>query len=193
MLHVRHEGAEIVIGHDDLLKYTGRKNIVAAALTYRLMKWMFSVLSPDEPPERSNLFFRVAFGGPGIIDCLEMVTRAQSENRLMVDPYCALEEAPKAIGGHFYFEASYGEQFCSAHPKAEIFPPDFIECVCLYQDGGGTATEQAAYLRMKENFAAKMLMMPIEALFSRWEWREEVIDVPPHIGGGSPSVLDLVG
>ena len=52
MLHIRHDGSEIAIGHDDLLKYTGRKNIIAAALSYRLMKWMFSVLSPDAPPER---------------------------------------------------------------------------------------------------------------------------------------------
>lgn len=176
MLHVRHKGAELTIGHDDLLKYTGRKNIVAAALTYRLMKWMFSVLSPDEPPERSNLHFRIAFGGPGIIDCLEMATRAQSENRLVVDPYCMVAEAPKAPDGHFYFEASYGGLFCSAFPRQTVFPPDFVERVCLYQEGGGTEAEQTAYLRMKQNFSARILMMPVEGLFRRWVWEEQVLD-----------------
>lgn len=173
MLHVRHNGTEIAVGHDDLLKYTGRQNIIAAAMSYRLMKWMFSVLSPDQPPERSNLRFRLGFGGPGLIDCFEMATRAQSEGRLSVDVNCALREAPPAPEGRFYFEASYGEKHCAAHPRAEIFPPDFVECVCLYQEGGGTAHEQDAYLRMKQDFAARILMSPAEALFCRWVWEEQ--------------------
>ena len=185
MLLVRHDGAEIAIGHDDLLKYTGRKNIIAAALSYRLMKWMFSVLSPDAPPERSLVNFRIAFGGPGIIDCLEMATRAQSENRLIVDPLCGFPDAPPAPDGRFYFEASYGNQFCSAFPRAEVFPPDFVELVCLYQEGGGTPSEQAAYLRMKNSFAARILMTPTDALFSQWTWEEQAFEAmqPVQLAG----------
>jgi hypothetical protein len=176
MLHVAHEGTEIAVGHEDLLKYTGRKNVIAAALCYRLMKWMFSVLSPGQAPERSMLNFRIAFNGPGIIDCLEVVTRAQSQHRILFDPFIARPEAPPAPTGKFYFEASYGEQFCSALPRAENFPPDFVDQVNKFQEGGGTAAEQAAYLRMKEKFAARILTMPVEKLFRTWIWNEQVID-----------------
>ena len=55
MLRIRHHGNDLVIGHDDLLKYTGRKNIIAAALSYRILKWMLPALSPDRPPEREDL------------------------------------------------------------------------------------------------------------------------------------------
>ncbi|MCG8509619.1 MAG: hypothetical protein MI741_10380 [Rhodospirillales bacterium] len=176
MLHVAHEGTEIVIGHEDLLKYTGRHNVIAAALSYRLLKWMFSVLSPVIPPERSRLNFRIAFDGPGIIDCLEVVTRAQSQHRIHFDPLCARPEAPSAPNGKFYFEASYGEQFCAAYPRPNIFPANFVEKVELYQEGGGTAAEQAAYLRMKDRFAARILAMPLEQLFRIWVWEEQIID-----------------
>jgi hypothetical protein len=173
MLRICHQGADLVIGHDDLLKYTGRKNIIAAALSYRVLKWMLPTLSPDRPPERRHLLFRLGFAGPGLIDCFEMATRAQSDGRLTVDPDGAPPEAPPAPSGRFYFEGTYRERGCSAFPLPGFFPPDFVQLVCLYQEGGGTRSEQAAYLAMKEDVAATILMAADNDLFSRWVWKRD--------------------
>lgn len=167
MLRVRHRGCDLVIGHDDLLKYTGRKNIIAAALSYRVLKWMLGTLSPGLPPEREDLRFRLGFAGPGLIDCFEMATRAQTDGRLDVDPDGASAQAPRAPSGRFYFEGAYRGRRCAVFPRADVFPPDFVELVCLYQEGGGTSHEQAAYLTMKEDVAASILMAADADLF-RW-------------------------
>jgi len=171
MLRVRHHGCDLIIGHDDLLKYTGRKNIIAAALSYRVLKWMFATLSPETPPEREDLRFRLGFAGPGIVDCFEMATRAQTEGRLVVDPHGAPAAAPAAPSGRFYFEGTYRRSGCAVFPYAEFFPPDFVELVSLYQEGAGTRDEQAAYLAMKEDVATSILMAEGDDLFSRETWR----------------------
>ena len=172
MLHVAHQGTTIAVDHDDLLKHTGRKNIVAAALCYRMMDWMFATLSPGSPPERSKLVFRVAFDGPGILDCLELVTGARSDRRIHFDPRCAEPGAPPAPVGQFYFEASYGERSCSVYPNRSIFPPRFVDQVRRFQEGGGTATEQSAYQQMKEAFAARILATPVDGLFRTRVWSD---------------------
>lgn len=170
MLRVRHRGSNLVIGHDDLLKYTGRKNIIAAALSYRVLKWMFAALSPEEPPERDDLRFRLGFAGQGIIDCFEMAARAKTDGRLVVDPHGVPMEAPAAPGGRFYFEGTCRRRGCAVFPYADFFPPDFVEWVCLYQEGGGTRQEQAAYLAMKEEVAATILMAENDHLFNCETW-----------------------
>ena len=170
MLRIAHQGTETAISHDDLLENASRSNVVAAALCYRMMGWMFSVLSPGSPLEPSGVVFRVAFNGPGIIDCLELVTKAKSDNRLQFDPSCAPPDAPSAPVGQFYFEASYGDRSCSVYPDPSIFPPRFVDQVRRFQDGGGTATEQSDYQRMKEAFAARILATPIDRLFRTRVW-----------------------
>ena len=172
MLRVAHQGTEIAIGHDDLLRHTTGKNVVAAALCYRMMNWMFSALSPESPPERSRLLFRIAFDGPGIIDCLELVTGAKSDRRIRFDPHCAPPDAPPAPAGQFYFDASYGDRSCSAYPDRSVFPPSFVDQVRRFQDGGGTAAEQSAYQHMKEGFAAQILKTPVDSLFRTRVWSD---------------------
>ena len=172
MLRVAHRGSEISISHDDLLEYTGRTNIIAAALCYRLMHWMFSVLSPGAPPERTQITFRIAFDGPGILDCLELVTGAKPDHRIHVDPLCAAPDAPPAPLGRFYFEATYGERSCSAYPNRSIFPPGFVDQVRRFQDGGGTQAEQSAYQHMKRAFATRILNTPVGGLFRTRAWSQ---------------------
>lgn len=178
MLRVAHRGSEISISHDDLLEHTSLNNVVAAALCYRLLHWMFSVLSPGKPPERSKIVFRVAFDGPGIIDCLELATGAKSDHRIHFDPRCAQPGAPLAPVGRFYFEATYNGRSCSAYPNPSIFPPGFVDKVRRFQEGGGTDSEQTAYQHMKQAFAARILKAPVGGLFYTRVWSERARVTP---------------
>lgn len=189
MLRVTRGGAIRAFRHADLLGHTGTANVVAAALCYRLMGWMFPALSPDGPPEACGLVFRVGFPGPGILDCLDLVTAARTDGRIAVDPDRAPPDAPPAPGGRFHFEADYGPRACAVHPQRSVFPPRFVDQVRRFQDGGGTAAEQAAYRRMKEAFAERLLAAPDEDLFSArvWSTGEGVAADAPHHRTGRAS------
>ncbi len=180
MLRVAHHGSEIGFSYDDLLDYASRSNVVAAALCYRLLHWMFSGLSPGAPPERARIVFRVAFDGPGIIDCLGLVTGAKSDHRIHFDPRCAEPDAPLAPVGRFYFEATYGQWSCSAFPNPSIFPRGFVDRIRRSQDGSGTEAEQSAFRHMKQAFAARILNTPVGGLFYTRVWPERADVV--HVG-----------
>lgn len=166
MLQISDHQAVRLISHAALLQHAGDRNIVAAALCYRVLGWMLPVLSPRSPPRQSGLHFRVAFGGPGILDCLRLV----AGERVHVDPSCAPLDAPEAPEGRFYFEAAYGARLCSVYPRRAIFPRNFLDQVARFQEGGGTPSQQSAYQRVKRAFAGRLLARPAEDLFQTRVW-----------------------
>ncbi len=170
MLQILEDRAVVALTHADLLACAGPENIVAAALCYRVVGWMLPALSPGAPPERSRLTFRVAFGGPGILACLRLVSGAETDDRVRVDPTCAPSDAPEAPEGRFYFEGGYGERFCSAYPLPAVFPRNFLDQVARFQEGGGTPSQQSAYQRVKRAFASRILARPTEILLRTRVW-----------------------
>ena len=93
------EDGEIRLGYDDLLKYTGPANVIASALMLRVGVCAFALLSPEKPVWRRSLTWRLGFPGPGILDCVEMISHATRDGRCLSEPDMPAEGAPRALPG----------------------------------------------------------------------------------------------
>lgn len=60
----------IEIGPADFINYASRANAIAAALMARVAG--LRLLSPEEPVQRRELYWRLGFPGPGMVDCVEV-------------------------------------------------------------------------------------------------------------------------
>ncbi|MEN3931139.1 hypothetical protein WJT86_08720 [Microvirga sp. W0021] len=162
---VRDQDGVIAIGRDDLVRYTGPDQIVASALCLRLFARAFSDLSPEAPPHRNDIRVLVAFPGDGILDCVEMITRARTRNRLVIDTEAGPPEAPLSVAGRFYFEIAIGKKAMGYWLAKGFFTDSFIEQIKRHQDGTGSTQELADYQIAKHALIGRLLGAPDEQLF----------------------------
>ena len=59
----------IEIGPADFINYASRANAIAAVMA-RVAG--LRLLSPEEPAQRRELYWRLGFPGPGMVDCVEV-------------------------------------------------------------------------------------------------------------------------
>ena len=162
----------VAIGRDDLLKYTGPSQIIACTLAFRLFARAFADLSPHAPPRRERISVFTAFPGEGVLDCIEMITRARTRGeRLVVDPDGGPSSAPPAPLGRFYFEIRIDDERDGAAGRAYwplpgYFDPPFVEWVTRFQEGEGTIAEQQEYIAFKHALIGRLMGAPDDALFA---------------------------
>lgn len=156
----------LAIGRDDLVRYAGPSQIVASALMLRLFARAFADLSPQTPPRRDDIKVLVAFPGDGVLDCVEMITRARTRGRLAIDESAGPADALPATVGRFYFEVEIAGRRLGYSLKPGFFSDSFVAQIRRHQDGAGTAAELADYQIAKHALIGKLLGSPDDALFS---------------------------
>lgn len=70
IVRVADQDGVIEIGPADFMKYASHANAIAAALMARVAG--LRLLSPEEPAQRRELYWRLGFPGPGMVDCVEV-------------------------------------------------------------------------------------------------------------------------
>lgn len=168
-LAVRDQDGMVAIGRDDLVRYAGPGQIVASALCLRLFDRAFEDLSPGAVPHRDDIRVLVGFPGEGILDCVEMITRARTRGRLTIDTRAGPAETPPAPVGRFYFEVAIGARRRGYRLADGFFTPEFVELVTRHQDGAGTPAERDVYQRAKHDLVGRLLGAPDQALFHACE------------------------
>jgi hypothetical protein len=83
------QGVPIAFSFQDLMKYHGPRSPGGVAHAFKVLERALPLLEPGGPPERREITIRTAFGGPGARDAFELVTRAVTEDRYVVDPALA--------------------------------------------------------------------------------------------------------
>lgn len=78
-------GRTVAFTFDDLLRYHGPGSPAGVACAFKALQRAFAVLSPDGPPSRRLVAVRTPFRGPGARDGFEIVTRAVTDGRYVVD------------------------------------------------------------------------------------------------------------
>ncbi len=157
------------ITYEDMVKYHGRQFIGGVALAYKLLELALRELAPDEVPVRDRITVILGVYGPGIIDGIEMVTRALTRSALTVKPQLAADKlAPDAAdgqGGKYYFEIAYDDDKLNITLKPGLLPNEFIRL--SYKTHAGTITEweQLRLQDLKEEIAQFLLMQKPEDLF----------------------------
>ncbi|MGI8809155.1 MAG: hypothetical protein ACR2KK_15215 [Acidimicrobiales bacterium] len=156
------QGESISIAFDDLLKYHGRSSIAGVAHAFKAMERAFPLLSPGEPPERSDITVDSGFPGGGARDAFEMVTRAVTGDRYRLASAPPAVEAPEAPGGHFFFRLGYRGAVVELVARAGLVSDEFLQVACRESP---TPAEADRAQQLKEEMAERLLSLPADEVY----------------------------
>ncbi|MCL4463704.1 MAG: hypothetical protein M1551_07760 [Firmicutes bacterium] len=91
-IYVKDQETVIAISYPEMLKYHGRAYLAGVAMAFKLLELALSILAGEEIIPRDKISILLAVNGPGIIDGIEMVTRANTHGRLTVDQMISFEQ-----------------------------------------------------------------------------------------------------
>lgn len=168
-IKVRDQDGDIELAYADLLKYTTNANVIASALMIRVCKFAFEKLSPNTPVLRRQLYWRLGFPGPGLVDCVEMISHAVREGRCLQQPEHHHPHAPFSLNGQFVFEISYDGKTIVVWPDKSIFDDEFRMQVKTWQEEP-CSTERQAFITYKMQKVTQLLSLEDEHLF-HFEWK----------------------
>ncbi len=164
------DGEDVLfITYESMLQYHGREFIGGVALAYKLLELAFDQLAHGIVPARGQWLIRVGVYGPGIIDGLEMATRALTRGGMMIQPeLSAGNQAPDAAdgrGGKYYFEMVYGGRQLNVTLKEGLLPGEFLQLAGKTHDGTISVGERQRLQELKAEIARFLLTQKPEALF----------------------------
>ncbi len=166
---VTDQDGDITLRREDLLKYTTKANVIAAALMIRVCRLAFSLLSPDSPVKRRELFWTLGFPGDGLVDCVEMISHAVREGRCLQKPEHNHPAAPMSLNGQMLFTIGYRGKTLQVWPDAAVFDDEFRHMVATWQEKAEDTKGRDAYLHYKDQKVSQIMSMPDEALLhTRW-------------------------
>lgn len=168
MLCVKDHESLLYITYEDIIKYHGRTFIAGAAMAYKLLELVTAILGGGLLA-RNKFGIVLAVNGPGIIDAVEMATRAKTLGTLSVDQQIAREkDAPAAADGQngkYYFEVTYEDKILSVWLRNGFVPPEFLDLAVKTHDGTITSAEMIRLQQLKEEIAAVLVSRQAQALF----------------------------
>lgn len=158
------------ISYDDMIKYHGRFYIGGVALAFKSLEMAFSRLLKNEIPSREKISYLSGLGmnGMGVIDGVEMVTRAWSRGELIADTKLVKDkpgiDAPN--GGKYYFEVGYDGRRVGLAVKEGLIPLEF-KVLSRKALKGEISDEEAVRLQqVKEELASTLMSNKAEDLFN---------------------------
>jgi hypothetical protein len=173
---VRDQETIIPISYQEMLKYHGCSFVAGVAMAYKMLELALSCLSGGEIVSRDKISILLGVDGPGIIDGIEMVTRANTQGRLTVDPRIARDkDAPDAAdgrGGKYYFEVICNEKKISLALKHGLIPSEFIDLSYKVHAGTITAEEAIQLQKLKEILADLLMASDPSDLFTVFAFQQ---------------------
>ncbi|MEA2199218.1 MAG: hypothetical protein QOJ25_3269 [Solirubrobacteraceae bacterium] len=106
---VRDQGQTLEFSFADMMRYHGPGSPGGVAHAYKVLERALPLLDPDGIPERREIVVRTPFGGPGARDAFELVTRAVTEDRYIIDPALERAERGRALA-RFVFGLRYRDR-----------------------------------------------------------------------------------
>lgn len=153
-------GIPLSISYGDMLRYAGRKSECGVAAAYVLLRQALPLLSDEKALERKDITIRCGIFGQGIVDGLEMATRAVSGGRLEIDEKLGEGEvtAPDGqTGGSFLFDITVRERHKRFILKKTLDPKRYFE-LCRLRDGGGLDESQKQEIERERRAFSKALL-----------------------------------
>jgi hypothetical protein len=164
-------GRPVCFSLEDLTRYHGFGSPGGVAHALRVMERAWPLLDPGAPPERRELTIATAFGGPGARDAFELVTRAVTEGRYVVDPALARHDLGPARE-RFVFRIGYRGRTVTLAVHEGFVTQELID---LARTDGRTRDEEARLDVLKREMAERVLGRPAHAVYDA------------QAEGGSPS------
>ena len=160
-LDVLDQGRLLAFSFDDLLKYHGPGSPGGVAQGFKVLERGLPLLDPDGPCERREIHIRTSFGGPGARDAFELVTRAFTGDRFVVDQGLARPELGFA-SERFVFELTYRDRTKTLVVREGIVPDEFIR---LARTEGKTDEQKARFAQLKLEMVEQVMPMPADEVY----------------------------
>lgn len=141
---------------EDLMHYHGPGSPGGVALAFTVLERVLPLLDPSGLPERREIGVHTAFAGPGARDGFEMVTRAVTEGRYVVDAALARPERGPT-GERFVFRLNYRGRSVTVALREGYVREEFI---ALVGQDGRTAAEESRLTVLKQELAQRLLAGP---------------------------------
>lgn len=161
-LCVREPEGILSFTRDDMLGYAGLGQLIASGVVMRLFSRAFSDLCPGgDVPARSDIRVLTAFPGKGVRDCIELVTRAVTEGRFILDTEAAPAFAPTTpVGGAMYYEVAYRGKAFAYTFSPDIFDDQWRAEVAEYTNGAERLEDHARYVGYKYQVLGELMNRP---------------------------------
>jgi hypothetical protein len=155
-LRVTERGTAIAFTFEDLMRFHGPGSPGGVAHAFKVLEGALPLLEPGGAPERREITIRTAFGGPGARDGFELVTRAVSEGRYVVDPELARPELGRARE-RFVFVVGHGPRTATLVLREGHVSDEFIDLARAPQR---TSDEERRLAALKRDMAARLTALP---------------------------------
>jgi hypothetical protein len=160
-IDVLDRGRLLAFSFEDMLKYHGPGSPGGVAQAFKLLERGMPLLDPDGPPERREIHVRTAFGGPGARDAVELVTRAVTGDRYVVDQALARPERGRAME-RFVFELTYRESTATLIVCEGIVPDEFI---ALARTDPRSEKQDERFAALKLEMVERVMGLPAEEVY----------------------------
>jgi hypothetical protein len=152
-LEVTDAGRPLRFSFEDVLRYHGGGSPGGAALGFKALERALPLLDPDGACERREIRIETAFGGPGARDAFEMVTRAATGERFVLDPALARPELGPTLD-RFVFRFGYRGRTVTLVLREGFVTPEFIG---LARAERRSADEERRLVALKQDLAARVI------------------------------------
>jgi hypothetical protein len=150
---VLEEGREISFSFEDMVNYNGGGSPAGVALAYKVLELALSLLDPGGPVERREIVIETAFGGPGARDAFEVVTRAVTDERLVIDRSLARPENGRARE-RFVFRIRYRDGTVTLTLREGFMTEEFID---LTRKAARSSEDEHRLAAMKDDLARRVM------------------------------------
>lgn len=161
VLSVTEAGRALTYTVEDLNLYHGPGFPGGVAHAFKVLERALPLLDDAAPPARREITITTAFRGPGARDAFEMVTRAVTEGRYVVDP--ALERPDRGRDLERYvFRLGYRGREVTLILRDGFVVGEFID---LARKEGRSAAEEDRLTVLKAEMAERLLARPATEVY----------------------------
>jgi len=161
MIAVLEGGHAIAFSFDDMLRYHGGGSPGGVAHAFKVLELALALLEPEGTPERREITIATAFGGPGARDAFELVTRAVTDDRYVIDPGLARPELGRA-SERFVFRLAYRDRTITLAVREGFVTEEFID---LARKESRTADEEDHLDALKLEMADLVMASPAGGVY----------------------------
>lgn len=156
-LQVVDQGTLLAYGMEDLLRYHGPGFPGGVAHAFKVLERALPLLAPDGVPERREISVRTAFTGPGARDAFELVTRAVTEDRYVVDSALERPDRGRTLE-RYVFVLTHHDRTVTLLLREGIVREEFIELSRAHER---TPAQEERLTTLKQEMADRLLSRPV--------------------------------
>ncbi|PTR32118.1 hypothetical protein C8K36_1011168 [Rhodococcus sp. OK519] len=154
-------GTPLVYTFDDVMKYHGPNAPGGVAHALKVLERVLPLLDGGRPVERREIEIATAHGGPGVRDTFEMVTRAVTEGRYVVDAALARPERGTTLA-NYVFRLTYRGRTVTVQVRDGFVADEFI---ALVNKSDRTGTDEARLVVLKREMTDRLLAVPATEVY----------------------------